>query len=116
MSALTELLEQTKFLIEKQTESLEYTTSAFKSFLEAIEAAQQKRAGQAEEAILQDVYSAVADQSEKYSGEIEEDISFLDAQIETIQTIVEKKDDAKAVELVRVLMDGHEVPDTETFK
>ncbi len=116
VSELTKLLEQTTFLLEKQRESRDYTVMAFNDFLREIETIQQERDDQTEHDTLQEIYNAVTEQSEKYTAEIDEDISFLDAQLETIQKIAGEGNNAKAIELVRVLMDGEEVPDTESFQ
>ncbi len=116
MSALTKMVDQTIFLIEKQKESCKYTVEAFKNFLAAIQKMQEGKQDQESRDTLQEVYNAVADQSEQYSSEIEEDISFLDAQLETMQTVAQEGDEVKSAELVRVLTDGEELPETKDFK
>ncbi len=115
MSALTKLVDQTVFLLEKQKESRDYTVKAFQNFLTAIQKMQEGKEEKESKDTLQAIYSAVADQSAQYADEIEEDIAFLDAQLETIKAVVEEGDKVKSAELARVLMDGQEVPETKEF-
>ncbi len=116
MSQLTKLVDQTTFLLEKQKESRDYTVDAFQKFLSAIQKMQEGKQDQEVKDTLQEIYDAVADQSEAYSSEIQEDISFLDSQLETMQTVAEEGDEAKSIELARVLTDGEKLPETKDFK
>ncbi len=116
MSQLTKLVDQTKFLLEKQKEARDYTVGAFKGFLAAIQKMLDERQDQETKDTLQEIYNAIADQSAQYSTEIEEDVSFLDAQLETMNTVAAEGDEVKSSELARVLTDGEKLPETKDFK
>ncbi len=116
MSSLTKLVDQTVFLLETQKEARDYTVKAFKNFLAAIQKMQESKQDQEVKDTLQEIYNAIAEQSTEYSSEIEEDISFLDAQLETMNTVAQEGDEVKSTELARVLTDGEKLPETKDFK
>ena len=116
VSDIVRLAEQTTYLIEKQQESREYTVEAFNAFLAAIESRKQEVETDQEKEKLQNVHDSVSEQSEQFASAIDDDVAFLESQLEAIKKIEEHDDEAKAAELTSLLLDGQEVPPTEEFK
>jgi hypothetical protein len=113
---LQALIEQTQFLLDRQSEAKDTCGKAFQSLLNLIEkklkgcdAAQSKR--------LDRVHELLAGQAEQLMEETEGDIDFLKTQLESLNKIAKVADAKKANEMLGMLIDpSEEVLPTEEFK
>lgn len=113
---LQALIEQTQFLLDRQTEAKDACGKAFESLLGLIdkklkgcEASQAKR--------LERVHELLSGQAEQLMEDTEGDIDFLKTQLDSLVKISKVSDANKANEMLGMLIDpSEEVFSTEEFK
>jgi len=116
---ITKLIDQTAFLLEKQRDSKKYCSEQFEEFLDLVEEEISSLDPVMEKdkvEKLKAIAVIVREQLLKFDKEINEDITFLEEQLGAIQEIKANKDPVAAAKLLKILMNGEEVPDTKKFK
>jgi hypothetical protein len=117
---LETLIEQTSFLLEKQQELHENSQEAFDSILQMISEKLSELQTQNDKSKLDDlraIQNILEAQRQKSDNEFNQDIDFLQEQLEAIKQIVKVPDEAKAQELLGMIIDPEdELLETEEFK
>lgn len=119
MTTLDKLSEQTQFILSKQLETKKYFMDVFQDFLSSVldEKTNFEKAGQKNKAAkLQEIHDLAAGQMDRVSDELTKDIEYLEGNIEAVNKIKQERDIAKRNELVNLLLEDQELPETEQLK
>lgn len=118
MSRLETLIEQTTFLLEKQEEVKHECEQLFRDFLSFLQEKINDFNSESEQSQgLEKVYDMVSGHAQKITDEAQEDIDFLQEQLDALHEIAQIEDAARSKELLNALIDdSEELPDTEEFK
>jgi len=118
VSRLELVVEQTAFLIEKQTEAQQDCNAIFTDLLGAIETKLTEKKDDSESfGYLEKIHDLISSQAQKINDEAQEDIIFLSEQLKALKHIQDIKDPIKSQELLGMILDeDEEIEDTESFK
>jgi hypothetical protein len=118
VSRLEQVIEQTEFLLERQTKAQKECDFIFSDLLVVIEDLLKKNKNdEQKKSLLEQMYDLVSGQAQKISDQAQEDIDFLGEQHKALQHIREVKNPQKANELLSMILeDDAELNDTEDFK
>ena len=119
MNKLVQAIEQTEFLLQKQEESQAFCMEHFNDLLTTIAKTEKtlESEGDAQNlAKLGEIEEYLSSYSSNYAEEIEEDIAFLASQLDALKNISAEKNETKKNELLDLMLDGRELPDTTQFK
>lgn len=113
---LQALIEQTQFLLARQEEAKETCSTAFSGLLDRID--KKLKASAADEAQrLQRVHEILSGQAQQLMQDTEGDIDFLRDQLKALTDITKIQDQARAKELLGMLIDpSEEIMPTADFK
>ena len=114
------LHQQTKFLLDKQKEVLQFFNDEFQSLYALLKAEQEQsekvRAG-SRLTSFSNVFSLLSYQEKRSIKQLEEDIAFLEEQLGAINEIKKSDDQEKKEELTQMMLeDDHQLADTEEFQ
>ncbi len=120
MEDLNKLSEQTQFLLDKQHEVQGFCKSSFKKvydvLTEKIEEAE-KASNSEDLDSLKNIKEIVEDQEQEVVEQLNEDVEFLEEQLQAIKDVIETADEERAKELAKLILeDPKKVPDMKTFK
>lgn len=115
---LKALLEQTSFLLTKQTEAQKECSELFRSLLKSISQKIDEAKNDSEtKKILEEIHDLISGQAQRLFDEAQDDISFLEEQTSMLQDIQKEPSKEKRQEfLASVIEEDEELPDTEAFK
>jgi len=117
VTRLTNLIEQTAFLLEKQKEANADCAKLFGDLLNVVKARRAtKPANQEEGEALESIATLIEEQAQHLKDDAQADIEFLEEQLQALTKVQTIKDPVKAKELLSMLIDeDEEVKDTATF-
>lgn len=116
MPMLAQIKEQTEHLLEKQKESQETCMQKFQELFDAINQAKARLKDKEALEKVEEIRDILQDYAEAFKDEVDEDIEFLQSQLDTLDVVSEEDDQAKRQEMVDLMLDGGELVETATFK
>lgn len=118
MSKLDILIEQTEFLLGTHKEAKDGCTKIFSDLLAVVESRMGtiEQEGDEHDALAR-VYDLLSAQAQNITGETEEEVDFLTAQLQAFKELKSSTDTVKRDEMVALLFEGvEELENTEEFK
>jgi hypothetical protein len=118
LKRLEALIEQTDFLLEKQNEALAESERIFGEMASDVEEMLKNKSIQGQELTsLNNILTMIKDHLENVNEQMQEDIDFLTEQLAALKHITAIPDQAKAKELLNLMIDeDEEILETEEFK
>lgn len=117
MAHIEQLAEQTAFLLDKQKEAYVECSRELTSLLNLIKEKQTEEVDEEAVASLSSVYENLAKQSQEIRTSIQDDIDYLEGQLDAIKKAHAIADPVRRAEIERMLVeDAGELQDTAEFK
>lgn len=117
MSKLDILLEQTSFLLAKQTEAKKECSDIFANFISAVDKKAQGAKNAEDARSLEKIHSLIVEQAKQFDEETQEDIEFLAEQLKMLEQVKGISDKEKAKEVMAMCVDeNEELLPTDEFK
>ncbi len=116
---LETIVHQTTFLLDKHRTTREECEELFDGFLEQLKkkSSEAKERGDEKDARNLDLsFEVISRHADQFTEEAQEDIEFLEKQLESIQQVQSLGDTGKEEQLADVLLDGDEILDTAQFE
>lgn len=118
MSQLDILIEQTEFLLEQHKIAKDDCTKIFSDLLAVVENRMERTSQQeAEHEVLTRVHDLLSGQAQHATSDTQEEIEFLNAQLQAFKELKASDDSAMRDETVKTMLEGVDaLEDTATFK
>jgi len=118
MSQLNTLIDQTEFLLEQHKIAKDDCTKIFSDLLNVVEQRMERTGDQEKEhEVLARVHDLLSGQAQHATTETQDEIEFLNAQLQAFKELKASEDAVKREETIKMLLEGVEaLEETESFK